>query len=58
MNNTTTLTYLGETFNQQEVREMSIRITSSVNSEIAKQLQIVHFPAITKSLEINSAAKK
>lgn len=52
-NNTTVLTYSGETFNQREVKEMSTSIASSVNSEIAKQLKVVRFSAITKS----SAAK-
>lgn len=59
MNNTTTaLTYSGETFNQQEVREMSARISSSVNHEIAKQLKVVRFSAITKSSGTKSSAKK
>ncbi len=40
-NNTTALTYSGETFNYREVKEMSTRIASSVNSEIAKQLKIL-----------------
>ena len=48
-NTTTTLTYYGETFNQREVREMSARIASSVNHEIAKQLKVVRFSTITKS---------
>lgn len=48
-NNTTALTYSGETFNYREVKEMSTRIASSVNSEIAKQLKVVRFSAITKS---------
>lgn len=59
MNNTTTaLTYSGETFNQREVREMSARISSSVNHEIAKQLKVVRFSAITKSSGTKSSAKK
>lgn len=47
-NNTTAFTYPGETLNQREVKEMSTRIASSVNSEIAKQLKVVRFSAITK----------
>lgn len=59
MNNTTTvLTCSGETFNQREVREMSTRIASSVNSEIAKQLKVVRFSAITKSSGTKVSPKK
>ena len=59
MNNTTTvLTCSGETFNQREVREMSTRIASSVQSEIAKQLKVVRFSTITKYSETKIPPKK
>lgn len=56
-NNTTALTYSGETFNQREVKEMSTRIAYSVKSEIAKQLKIVRFSAITKSSTVKASHK-
>lgn len=47
MNNTIYATYIGDTLNQREVREMSAKISSSVNSEIAKQLRDINLSVMS-----------
>ena len=46
MNNTTYAVYIGDTLNQKEVIEMSEKISSSVNSEIAKQLRDINLSSM------------
>lgn len=50
MNNTTYAVYIGDTLNQKEVIEMSEKISSSINSEIAKQLRDIDLSSMSRNL--------
>ena len=50
MNNTTYAVYIGDTLNQKEVIEMSEKISSSINSEIAKQLRYIDLSSMSRNL--------
>ena len=50
MNNTTYAVYIGDTLNQKEVIEMSEKISSSINSEIAKQLRGIDLSSMSRNL--------
>ena len=52
MNNTTYAVYVGDTLNQKEVIEMSEKISSSVNSEIAKQLRDINLSSMPRNASI------